>query len=71
MLQADKRAEYISYCASSMLAFIFSSIGAVYLAGIVFLLEALLLYILNFRRSGNLVDLRGIFSLSWIGGSPA
>lgn len=68
MLQADKRAEYISYCASSMLAFIFSRIGAVYLAGIVFLLEALLLYILNFRRSGNLVDLRGIFSLSWIGG---
>lgn len=68
MLHADKRAEYISYCASSMLAFIFSRIGAVYLAGIIFLLEALFLYILNFRKTGNLVDLRGLFSLSWIGG---
>ena len=68
MLQADRRAEYISYCASSMLAFIFSRIGAEYVAGIVFLLEALFLYISNFRKSGNLVDLRGIFSLSWIGG---
>lgn len=68
MLQADRRAEYISYCASSMLVFIFSRIGAVYLAGILFLLEALLLYISNFKRTGNLVDLRGLFSLSWIGG---
>ena len=68
MLQADRRAEYISYCASSMLAFIFTRIGAEYVAGIVFLLEALFLYISNFRKSGNLVDLRGIFSLSWIGG---
>ena len=68
MLQADRRAEYISYCASSMLAFILSRIGAVYLAGIVFLLGALFLYIWNFRKTGNLVDLRGIFSLSWIGG---
>lgn len=68
MLQADKRAEYISYCASSILAFVFSKIGVVYLAGIIFLLEAMFLYILNYRRTGNLVDLRGLFSLSWIGG---
>lgn len=68
MLQADRRAEYISYCASSMLAFIFSRISVPYLAGIIFLLEALFLYISNFRRSRNLVDLRGLFSLSWIGG---
>lgn len=68
MLQADRRAEYISYCASSMLAFLFSRLGAVYPAGIILMLEALFLYIVNFRRSGNLVDLRGVFSLSWIGG---
>lgn len=68
MLWTEKKAEYISYCASYMLAFLFSKIGAVYLAGIVLMLEALFLYILNYRRTGNLVDLRGLFSLSWIGG---
>lgn len=68
MLKADRKAEYISYCVSYMLAFIFSGIDAVYLAGIVLMLEALFLYILNFRRTENLVDLRGLFSLSWVGG---
>ncbi len=68
MVRADRRAEYIFYCASYMLAVIFSKTGAVYPAGIILMLEALLLYVLNFRRSGNLVDLRGLFSLSWIGG---
>lgn len=68
MPQMKRKAEYISYCASYMLAFLFSKIGAVYLAGIILMLEALFLYILNFRRTGNLVDLRGLFSLSWIGG---
>lgn len=68
MLQTKRRVEYISYCASYMLAFLFSKIGAVYLAGIVLMLEALFLYILNYRKTGNLVDLRGLFSLSWIGG---
>lgn len=32
------------------------------------MLEALFLYVMNFRRTENLVDLRGLFSLSWIGG---
>lgn len=68
MLRADRRVEYISYCASYMLAFIFSKMGAVYPSGIVLILEALLLYVLNFRSTNNLVNLRGLFSLSWIGG---
>lgn len=68
MLWADRRGEYISYCASYILAFTFSQIGWIYPAGGILMLEAMLLYISNFRRSGNLVDLRGIFSLSWIGG---
>ena len=68
MLHTQRKAEYISYCASYMLAFLFSKTGAVYLAGSVLMLEALFLYIQNFRRTGNLVDLRGLFSLSWIGG---
>lgn len=68
MLQKGRRVEYISCCAGNMLAFIFSGMGAVYLSGIVLMLEALFLYALNFRRTRNLVDLRGLFSLSWIGG---
>lgn len=68
MLQTERKAEYISYCASYMLAFLFSKLGAVYLAGIILMLEALFLYILNFKRTASLVDLRGLFSLSWIGG---
>lgn len=68
MLQAEKRVDYISYGASYILAFTASRLGAVYLAGIVLMLEALFLYFMNFRRSGNLVDLRGLFSLSWVGG---
>lgn len=68
MLQSEKRADYISYGVSYILAFTASTLGAVYLAGIVLMLEALFLYFMNYRRSGNLVDLRGLFSLSWIGG---
>lgn len=68
MLRTDRKAEYISYCAGYLLAFLFSKAGAVYPAGFILMLEALFLYILNYRRTGNLVDLRGLFSLSWIGG---
>lgn len=68
MLQAEKRADYISYGISYMLAFAASRLGAVYVAGLVLILEALLLYLVNLRRTGNLVDLRGLFSLSWVGG---
>lgn len=68
MLQAEKKADYISYGISYMLAFMASRLGAVYAAGAVLILEALFLYFMNFRRSGNLADLRGLFSLSWVGG---
>lgn len=68
MLHTDKKVDYISYCASYLLAFTASRLGHVYLAGIFLMLEALLLYVINLNRSGNLADLRGLFSLSWVGG---
>lgn len=68
MSHTDKKIDYISYCASYLLAFTASRLGHVYLAGIFLMLEALLLYGINFNRSGNLADLRGLFSLSWVGG---
>ena len=68
MRDTERRIDYISYCASYVLAFTASRLGYVYLAGIVLMLEALLLYMMNFKRSGNLTDLRGLFSLSWVGG---
>ena len=64
MRDTERRIDYISYCASYGLAFTASRLGYVYLAGIVLMLEALLLYMMNFKRSGNLTDLRGLFSLS-------
>lgn len=68
MMYTENRIDYISYCASYVLAFTASRLGHVYLAGIVLMLEALLLYRMNLKRSGNLTDLRGLFSLSWVGG---
>ncbi len=68
MLRTEKKLDYITYCASYLLAFTVSRLGHVYVAGILLMLEALLLYGINFKRTGNLTDLRGIFSLSWIGG---
>ena len=68
MRDTERRIDYISYCASYVLAFTASRLGYVYLAGIVLMLEALMLYMMNFKRSGNLTDLRGLFSLSWVGG---
>lgn len=68
MLQKEKRVDYISYGVSYIVSFTASRAGAVYLAGAVLMLEALFLYLLNYRRTENLVDLRGLFSLSWVGG---
>lgn len=39
-----------------------------YLSGSLLLLAALWLYIRDYRHSGNLIHLRGIFSLFWVGG---
>ncbi|MFR5601145.1 MAG: O-antigen polymerase [Lachnospiraceae bacterium] len=54
----------ISYGAS----FLFARAGYDYLSGLALLLAAVYLYWYDYRSSGNLIHLRGIFSLFWVGG---
>lgn len=68
MHQKEKQVDYISYAVTYILSFTASRTGAVYLAGTVLMAEALFLYLRSYGRTGNLVDLRGLFSLSWVGG---
>lgn len=63
-----KRIDYISYIISYILCFLFSKTEHPYISGSILIIEAVLLYILNYRRSGQLADLKGLFSLSWIAG---
>lgn len=39
-----------------------------YLSGIALIGAACFLYLYDYRRSGNLIHLRGLFSLAWVGG---
>lgn len=68
MAVTDKKVEYGTYAAAYALCVIFSKAGYVYLAGALLMAEAVFLYILNVRTSGSLVSLKGLFSLSWVGG---
>ncbi len=54
----------ISYTGSFFLA----GRGQYYLSGILLLLAAVWLYVRDYRHSKNLIHLRGIFSLFWVGG---
>lgn len=54
----------ICYAASWMLA----RFGHYYLSGAALLLAAVFLYYQDYRKSGNLIHLRGVFSAFWIGG---
>lgn len=63
-----RKIDYISYIICYLLCVMLSKAGYSYPAGVLLMGEALFLYILSVRRSGVLVDLRGLFSASWIGG---
>lgn len=54
----------ISYAAS----YLFARAGYYWLSGLVLILAALFLYWYDYRRSENIVHLRGLFSLFWVGG---
>ncbi len=54
----------ICYAASWMLA----RFGHDYLSGAALLLAAVFLYFQDYRKSGNLIHLRGVFSAFWVGG---
>lgn len=54
----------ISYAAS----YLFARAGYYWLSGLVLILAALFLYWYDYRRSENIIHLRGLFSLFWVGG---
>ncbi len=58
----------VIYLMSYILSFFLAKWGHYCLSGIVLLAAALWLYGRDFRQSKNLIHLRGIFSLFWIGG---
>lgn len=54
----------ISYAAS----FLFARARHYWLSGLILLLTALFLYWYDYRRTENIIHLRGLFSLFWVGG---
>lgn len=54
----------ICYAAS----WISARFGLYYLSGAALFLAAGYLYVYDYRRSGNLIHLRGLFSCFWVGG---
>ena len=57
----------ICYAAS----WIFARFGLYYLSGAALFLAAGYLYAYDYRSSGNLIHLRGLFSCFWVGGQGA
>lgn len=60
--------DYTSYIVCFCLTVILSKNDLRYMAGAILILEGFALYVLNFIRTQNLVDIRGLFSGSWIVG---
>ena len=64
----EKKWDYILYSVFFAAGMLLTKAGYAYFSGTVLIIGGLVLYILNFLRTGNLVDIRGLFSLSWICG---
>lgn len=58
----------IVYCICYVASYFFARVGYDYLSGAALIAAAGYLYYRDYRRSGNLVHLRGLFSASWVGG---
>ncbi|MCI8578671.1 MAG: oligosaccharide repeat unit polymerase [Lachnospiraceae bacterium] len=58
----------IVYLICYMVSYFLALRGYYYLSGLALLVAAVWLYISDYRRSGNLIHLRGLFSLFWVGG---
>ncbi|MDW2796230.1 O-antigen polymerase [Clostridium boliviensis] len=54
----------ISYAAS----YLFARAGYYWLSGLILMLAAFFLYWCDYRRTENIIHLRGLFSLFWVGG---
>lgn len=66
--KVNKIWDYTSYIVCFCLTVILSKNDLKYMAGAILILEGVALYVLNFIRTQNLVDIRGLFSGSWIVG---
>ncbi|MEG1293878.1 MAG: O-antigen polymerase [Clostridium sp.] len=49
-------------------AYLFAKSGHYYLSGIGLMAAAIYLYYKDYKKSGNILHLRGLFALSWVGG---
>ena len=60
--------QYGGYTLAYLFSMFCSRMGWYPASGIVLIVTAVLIYLWLFRKSGNLVELRGLFTLSWVGG---
>lgn len=60
--------EYGTYMLVFFMSYIASLARMYYLSGILLMLEALYLYLHWVKAAGNLTELRGLFTLAWVGG---
>lgn len=58
----------IVYCISYAVSFLLARFGFSEIAGVLLMLTAACLYVRDWRGSGNLLHLRGLFSAFWVGG---
>ncbi len=58
----------IVYCICYVVSYMAARFGHCYLSGAVLLAAAGWLYYKDYRKSGNLIHLRGLFSAFWVGG---
>lgn len=66
--KGDVVKEYGTYVLAFLAGYIASCAGLCYLAGIILMAEAVFLYVRISREAGNLTELRGLFTLAWVGG---
>lgn len=60
--------EYGTYMLAFLVSYIASLAGLYYISGLMLMLEAIFLYVHWVRQTGNLVELRALFTLAWVGG---
>ena len=65
---ADRKIEYSSYTLVYAAAVLAAKAHLDYVTAVLLMAEAMFLFIWNFRKTKNLVDMRGLFTLAWVGG---
>ena len=60
--------EYGTYMMMCFASYISSLAGLYYLSGAFLIIEALYLYVHWVKESGSVVEMRALFTLSWVGG---